>query len=61
VIFVTDARGYSGVIVAYFPCHHILLTPRGETVNSFCQWGTEEELETALRAWLERSMREVEA
>jgi hypothetical protein len=36
------------------------LTPRGETVT-FCQWGTEEELETALRAWLERSIREVEA
>jgi hypothetical protein len=60
VIFVTDAWGHSSVIVAYFP-RHILLTPRGETVNSFCQWGTEEELETALRAWLERSIREVEA
>ena len=46
---------------AHFPCRHILLTPRGETVNRFCQWGTEEELETALRAWLERSIREMEA
>jgi len=43
------------------PCRHILLTPRGETVNSFCQWGTKQELETVLRAWLERSTREVEA
>lgn len=46
---------------APFPCRHILLTPRGETVNSFYQWGTEEELETALRAWLGRSIREMEA
>ncbi len=26
-----------------FPCRHILLTSRGETVNSFYEWGTEEE------------------
>jgi hypothetical protein len=45
---------------ARFPCRHILLTPRGETVNSFYEWGTEEELETALRAWLERTIREME-
>jgi hypothetical protein len=35
-----------------FPCRHIPLTSRGETVNSFYEWGTEEEMETALRAWL---------
>ena len=46
---------------AHFPCRHILLTPRGETVDSFCQWGAEEELETALRAGLERSVCEMEA
>jgi|SRR6516162_5694495 hypothetical protein len=45
---------------AHFPCRHILLTPRGETVNSFYEWGTEEELETALREWLERTIREME-
>ena len=46
---------------APFPCRQILLTPRGETVNSFYPWGTEERLETALRARLERSIREMEA
>jgi len=45
---------------ARFPCRHILLTPSGETVNSFYEWGTEEELETALRQWLERTIREME-
>jgi hypothetical protein len=34
------------------PCRHIVLTERGETVNSFYEWGTEEELETALAHWL---------
>jgi hypothetical protein len=42
------------------PCRHIPLTSRGETVNSFYGWGTEEELETALRAWLLRSIALVE-
>lgn len=49
-----DRRG------ARFPCRYIPLTPRGETVNSFYEWGTEEELETALKAWLERTIREME-
>lgn len=43
-----------------YPCRHILLTPRGETVNSLYQWGTEEELETALREWLCRTIGELE-
>ena len=42
------------------PCRHIPLTSRGETVNSFYGWGTEEELETALRAWLLRIIALVE-
>jgi len=46
---------------ARHPCRHILLTTRGETVNSFYEWGTEEELETALREWLRRTIRELEA
>lgn len=49
-----DRRG------AQFPCRHIPLTARGETVNSFYEWGTEEELETALREWLRRTIRELE-
>ncbi len=43
-----------------FPCRHIHLTERGETVNSFYEWGTEEELEGALRGWLQRTIRELE-
>ena len=43
-----------------FPCRHIPLTSRGETVNSFYEWGTEDELETALRAWLLRIIAVVE-
>jgi hypothetical protein len=43
-----------------FPCRHIHLTDRGETVNSFYEWGTEEELEGALRGWLVRTIQELE-
>jgi hypothetical protein len=43
-----------------FPCRHIHLTESGETVNSFYEWGTDEELETALREWLIRTIRELE-
>jgi len=43
-----------------FPCRHIALTSHGETVSSFYEWGTEEELETALGAWLRRTIREME-
>jgi hypothetical protein len=45
---------------ARFPCRHIDLTDRGETVNSFYEWGTEEELESALRGWLGRTIHELE-
>jgi hypothetical protein len=44
-----------------FPCRHIHLTESGETVNSFYEWGTEEELETALRDWLHRTISEMES
>lgn len=43
-----------------FPCRHIQLTSRGETVNSFYEWGTEEELENAVRDWLFETIRELE-
>ena len=49
-----DRRG------AQYPCRHILLTSRSETVSSFYEWGTEEELETALGEWLRRTIREME-
>lgn len=45
---------------AQFPCRHIVLTSHGETVNSFYEWGTEEELETAVGEWLRRTIREME-
>ena len=44
-----------------FPCRHIPLTPRGETVNSFYEWGTEDELENALREWLLETIKELES
>jgi hypothetical protein len=44
-----------------FPCRHIHLTDRGETVNTFYEWGTEEELEKALREWLTRTIEELES
>lgn len=34
------------------PCHHIPLTKEGFTVDSLTRWGTQDELEGALRAWL---------
>ncbi len=39
-----------------FPCRHIRLTERGETVNSYYERGTEDELETALGEWLRRTI-----
>jgi hypothetical protein len=43
------------------PCRHINLTERGETVKSFYEWGTEDELETALRGWLGRTIHQLES
>jgi hypothetical protein len=43
-----------------FPCRHIPLTSRGETVHSFYEWGTEEELENAVREWLLETIKELE-
>jgi len=46
---------------ARFPCRHINLTERGETVNSFYEYGTQEELEAALGHWLRRTIQQLEA
>jgi hypothetical protein len=43
------------------PCRYIDLTDSGETVNSFYEHGTEEELERALGNWLRQKIRELEA
>ncbi len=44
-----------------FPCRHIRLTATGETVNSFYEWGTEEELEKAVGEWLKRTIQQLES
>jgi len=43
-----------------FPCRHIQLNERGETVNSFYEWGTEEELESAVDGWLSDTIQRLE-
>ena len=44
----------------HYPCRHIPLTTLGETVNSFYESGTEEELENALRDWLKNRIHDLE-
>ncbi len=46
---------------AQYPCRHIPLNERGETVNSFYEWGTDDELEMALDDWLNRTIHELES
>lgn len=46
---------------ARFPCRHIDLTETGDTVHSFYEYGTEEELEAALGDWLRKTIRELQA
>lgn len=43
-----------------FPCRHIPLTKLGETVSTFYEWGTQQGLETALRAWLVQTIQNLE-
>lgn len=42
------------------PCHHIRLNEAGETVDSLCRTGTQEELEEALRNWLTATITKLE-
>jgi hypothetical protein len=44
-----------------YPCRQIPLTSAGESVAHFYECGTEEELETALKEWLQRKIAELEA
>ena len=44
-----------------FPCRHIRLNERGDTVTSFYEWGTEDELETALGGWLTQAIKTLES
>jgi hypothetical protein len=43
-----------------FPCRHIPLTALGETVSSFYECGTQEELEAALGKWLRQNIQALE-
>jgi hypothetical protein len=43
------------------PCRHIPLTPDGETVDYFYRWGSQEELEEALKNWLRATIQQIEA
>jgi hypothetical protein len=43
-----------------YPCRHIPLTTLGETVSAFYEWGTEQELEAALRSWLVAAIQDLE-
>lgn len=38
---------------AFIPCHHIPLNQEGQTVASLYQNGTQEQLDDAVRKWLE--------
>jgi len=42
-----------------YPCRQIPLTPAGESVANFYECGTEKELETALKGWLQRKIAEL--
>ena len=44
-----------------FPCRHIGLTEAGDTVNSFYEYGTDEELQAALRHWLKQKIADLGA
>lgn len=44
---------------AAVPCHYIPLTKDGLTIDSLQRWGTQEELEDALRSWLTRNIAEL--
>ena len=41
----------------HVPCHFIPLNQRGETVASIYQTGTQEDLDAAVRAWLEATIK----
>lgn len=43
------------------PCRHIPVSEQGETIDSFYRSGTPEELEAAVIAWLNRTIRDLEA
>ena len=43
------------------PCHHIPLTPTGETVAALEQMENQEEMEEAVKNWLRAAIKKIEA
>jgi hypothetical protein len=43
------------------PCRHIPLNAQGFTIDTYYRLGTHEETETALAAWLRKTIKELEA
>lgn len=43
-----------------FPCRDIPLNENRESVDSFYRWGTQEELEDAVRGWLRKTIKRLE-
>lgn len=46
---------------AEVPCHHILLNPRGETVDSVNRYDNQQELEEKVKDWLRATIQRIEA
>jgi len=44
-----------------FPCRHIPLNDRGETIDLLYKCGTEEEMERAVRHWLQTTIQRLES
>lgn len=42
------------------PCHHIPLSEDGETVDGLERWGTQDDLEDAVKAWLQSAIKHME-
>jgi hypothetical protein len=42
------------------PCQHIPLNESGDSLNSLYRWGTQAEIEQAMRGWLLKTIRQLE-
>jgi hypothetical protein len=42
------------------PCHHIPLTPMGDTVNSMEGWADQQDIEEKVKQWLRETLRRLE-
>ena len=53
--FIPEAKRNCGI-----PCHFIPLNERGDTIDLMYQSGTQEKLDTAVRGWLEATIKKLE-